>query len=597
MKTKTRLLPLLLGCALAAAPLAAQTYRGFAVGEMDRTLLYDARGDLIKSIPGAGFTSVQRLDFGASVVATDGIGSVFYDLDGEQLGRARKTSSSWQSVAVSGALAIVTDGDRVRIFGTDGKQRGRDIPRSGASRQSVLAGSGRVVVVDDNQMRAFDDLGAMVFQIGNRSTTRQEVAKGKDRIAVVDSRGAQILDRNGQLVFVIQNRDAGKLEVDVGKDRIVAIDDRGVRIYDRTGTLKRHIGTRGRPTVTRTKDRIIVTDDQDTTVYDKDGNPLGNPVNKRINTKRHTVIVHDDRIIIVGDNEVVIIDGNGKVKKGIPTSGRGDVTTGKNRVIISDDQDTGIYDKDGKPIGRINKTGTKRQKVKVTDDRIIIIDENGVRIFNHDRVPQGNTIQTQRSYHSFVQPFAPGLAIRDMSASRLRFFDWSGTRVGPTLTATTFFGDLSHSGNLLAVPQHRSLQLYDNNFAAVGGPVTTKGNPISVPLCFPLLTAHPDVVDVARGGQQTYRIDAGNDHAGKTYMILGSMSGFTPGLAVGGLLIPLNLDGYLQFTASAPNTLIQRSLGALDGYGRAEAAFTLPPQIGALASWLSMSSRMTDRSA
>ena len=47
---------------LVAAPASAQTCRGFAFGEMDRTLLYDASGTLLRSIVGAGFTTVQHLE-------------------------------------------------------------------------------------------------------------------------------------------------------------------------------------------------------------------------------------------------------------------------------------------------------------------------------------------------------------------------------------------------------------------------------------------------------------------------------------------------------------------------------------------------------
>ena len=67
-------------------------------------------------------------------------------------------------------------------------------------------------------------------------------------------------------------------------------------------------------------------------------------------------------------------------------------------------------------------------------------------------------------------------------------------------------------------------------------------------------------------------------HALELYLLLGSVSGTTPGTYAGdGVILPLNLDTYFLRTLTAPNTApLAGSLGSLDAQGRATATFTLP---------------------
>ena len=46
---------------------------------------------------------------------------------------------------------------------------------------------------------------------------------------------------------------------------------------------------------------------------------------------------------------------------------------------------------------------------------------------------------------------------------------------------------------------------------------------------------------------------AGPQFAGLPYLVLGSASGDTPGFAIDGQLLPLNLDSYTDFTLLSPN--------------------------------------------
>ena len=87
----------------------------------------------------------------------------------------------------------------------------------------------------------------------------------------------------------------------------------------------------------------------------------------------------------------------------------------------------------------------------------------------------------------------------------------------------------------------------------------------------------PHKLSIATGGTQILDLMAGKEHAGKSYMLLGSLSGIRPGIPLGALTLPLNPDFYLLFSLSYPNAppLIQ-STGFLDITGSAKAAFQLP---------------------
>lgn len=70
-------------------------------------------------------------------------------------------------------------------------------------------------------------------------------------------------------------------------------------------------------------------------------------------------------------------------------------------------------------------------------------------------------------------------------------------------------------------------------------------------------------------------ISAGPANAGRTYVMLGSLTGTSPGLALpGGLTLPLTEDRYLQYTQHVPNSpVLQHSTGVLDASGQATVSF------------------------
>ena len=85
-------------------------------------------------------------------------------------------------------------------------------------------------------------------------------------------------------------------------------------------------------------------------------------------------------------------------------------------------------------------------------------------------------------------------------------------------------------------------------------------------------------ISLAAGGTLTMTLDPGASHAGKVYLVLGTMSGTSPGFPLGSLHVPLNIDGYFSFTLANPGTgPLVDTFGLLDASGHATAMVVLPP--------------------
>ena len=89
------------------------------------------------------------------------------------------------------------------------------------------------------------------------------------------------------------------------------------------------------------------------------------------------------------------------------------------------------------------------------------------------------------------------------------------------------------------------------------------------------INANATTVSIAAGATQILSIDAGPANAGRTFWMLGSFSGNSPGIALGGgLTLPLNPDSYFHYTRINVNTpTLQNSFGTLDAQGRATVIF------------------------
>ena len=100
---------------------------------------------------------------------------------------------------------------------------------------------------------------------------------------------------------------------------------------------------------------------------------------------------------------------------------------------------------------------------------------------------------------------------------------------------------------------------------------------LACPAQKPTLTTDISSVSIATGGAQKFTLDAGTQHGARFYWILGSLTGTSPGINLGGLHLPLNPDPWTDITIAWANTLwLTNTNGRLDPSGRAQAFFNVP---------------------
>jgi len=94
-----------------------------------------------------------------------------------------------------------------------------------------------------------------------------------------------------------------------------------------------------------------------------------------------------------------------------------------------------------------------------------------------------------------------------------------------------------------------------------------------------------DQISVATGGTVSFTINIGPNLGGHNYLILGSVSGTSPGINLsGGIHLPINWDIFTDFTVGlAGSVFLPGSLGNLDAFGSAAAQLIIPPQDPGLA--------------
>jgi hypothetical protein len=98
-------------------------------------------------------------------------------------------------------------------------------------------------------------------------------------------------------------------------------------------------------------------------------------------------------------------------------------------------------------------------------------------------------------------------------------------------------------------------------------------------------TLIPDAWSISEGngGTINYTLNAGNANAGRNYLLLGSMSGITPGTPLpGGEILPINFGMFTIVVITLINgPIFNNFMGYLDGMGMATAQFNalgpLPP--------------------
>lgn len=96
------------------------------------------------------------------------------------------------------------------------------------------------------------------------------------------------------------------------------------------------------------------------------------------------------------------------------------------------------------------------------------------------------------------------------------------------------------------------------------------------------LHADSDAISVSQGGTHRLALEAGSLHRNSVFVLVGSLSGTSPGIGLGGCTLPLNFDLYLGLTLDLANSGIYvGSVGVLDGVGSARASVVMPAGLAA----------------
>lgn len=91
------------------------------------------------------------------------------------------------------------------------------------------------------------------------------------------------------------------------------------------------------------------------------------------------------------------------------------------------------------------------------------------------------------------------------------------------------------------------------------------------------LFASSPVLSLATGGFVDLDLEVGAGFGTQIFVVVGSATGTSPGIAVDALTVPLAYDAYTAFALQSLNTpLLQNTLGWTDGAGNATARFALP---------------------
>ncbi len=94
------------------------------------------------------------------------------------------------------------------------------------------------------------------------------------------------------------------------------------------------------------------------------------------------------------------------------------------------------------------------------------------------------------------------------------------------------------------------------------------------------LAANPPLVSLSQGGTQILSLNACPSLAGRVYVLAGTSAGTIPGLSLGGLSVPLNVDGTGGFfffsIANANGAVYTNTIGQLGPNGQATASFNAP---------------------
>jgi hypothetical protein len=156
--------------------------------------------------------------------------------------------------------------------------------------------------------------------------------------------------------------------------------------------------------------------------------------------------------------------------------------------------------------------------------------------------------------------------------------DLAGAASDPTPSS----GSVAQVGSLLTltVPFNSVIDLSDPS-TGITGTATMNGTIVAThdlsSGCNTTFYNGTDSISLAAGGGTALHLDAGPSNAGAFRWVFGSFTGTTPGVPLGGVVLPLRFDPFFQLTLFKPFLGIFGSfLGFLDGAGAGSASFSLP---------------------
>lgn len=93
----------------------------------------------------------------------------------------------------------------------------------------------------------------------------------------------------------------------------------------------------------------------------------------------------------------------------------------------------------------------------------------------------------------------------------------------------------------------------------------------------PSLSVDAASLSLSAGGTAAFELCGGLENASRPYLVLGSVSGTSPGIVVDGVLLPLNIDAYFLVTLTAPNSSVHvGTFGVLSATGSGSASLVVP---------------------
>jgi len=96
------------------------------------------------------------------------------------------------------------------------------------------------------------------------------------------------------------------------------------------------------------------------------------------------------------------------------------------------------------------------------------------------------------------------------------------------------------------------------------------------------LASDTTAVSASTGGIANFTLDAGSGYANRNYLIIGGVSGTSPGIPFpNGAVLPINWDIFTGIVIDYLNTnLFTNFLSVLDSSGKSTAVFNMPPVSG-----------------